>query len=342
MLGSVVAPVDHRLVGFRGARPVAGWLAVTGLVTIVAAPAASAAGAVPVTAVAGTSCPVFPADNVWHATVAHLPVNRMSGTWLRSMGASSLRLHPDFGPSFGAQSVPYGIPITVVGATHPKVRVRFLYASESDQVPYPLGPDTRIEGGATAGGDRHAVIVDRGTCRLYELWDLRETAQGWTAGSGATWSLTSDRLRPAGWTSADAAGLPILPGLVTWDEVRSGVVDHAIRFTTPITSDAYLWPARHRAGSTRDPAFPPMGARFRLRASFDVAGYDRDARVILLAMKTYGLILADNGSPWYFQGSADRGWPLAMIDELKRVPASAFQAVDESGLIRSPGSAGAR
>jgi hypothetical protein len=215
----------------------------------------------------GTTCNAFPADNYWHADVSHLAVDPRSRAWLSHMSPTR-RLHPDFGPSYGAQPVPYGIPVTYVSSTHAKVSVTFTYSSESDHVGYPLGTDTKIEGGSASTGDRHAVVVDKSACRLYELWNARRSSTGrWTAGSGATWALTSDALRPAGWTSADAAGLPILPGLLRYDEVRAGTVDHAIRFTTNVTSKAYLWPARHQAGSTTDVAhYPPMGARFRLKA----------------------------------------------------------------------------
>jgi hypothetical protein len=289
----------------------------------------------------GTTCPVFPPDNYWHASVTKLPVDRHSATWLSHMSPTR-KLHPDFGPSYGAQPVPYGIPITVVTSSHATVPVSFTYASESDQVRYPLGSDTRIEGGTNSTGDRHAVIVNKSTCRLYELWNVRHTSHGWTAGSGATWSLTSDALRPAGWTSADAAGLAILPGLLRYAEVASGSVDHAIRFTTNITNRAYIWPARHQAGSVSSSAYPPMGARFRLKASFRISGYRSDTQVVLRAMKSYGLVLADNGSPWYFQGTQDDRWPSGLLDQLKTIPASAFEAVDTSLLKVSSNSGQAR
>jgi len=281
----------------------------------------------------GTTCYAFPADNYWHANISKLPVNSHSAAWISHMSPTR-KIHPDFGPSYGAQPVPYGIPITYVKSSHAKVSVSFQYSTESDHVGYPLGSDTRIEGGANADGDRHAVIVDTGTCRLYELWNTRKTASGkWTAGSGATWSLTSNALRPAGWTSADAAGLAILPGLLRYGEAENGTIDHAIRFTTNVTREAYLWPARHQAGSTTSTAYPPMGARFRLKASYRISSSLRaDTKNVLRAMKTYGLVLADNGSPWYFQGTADSRWPSGLLDQLKAVPASAFEAVDASSL----------
>jgi len=286
----------------------------------------------------GTSCTVFPANNYWHADISKLPINRHSAQWMSHMSPNS-NLHPDFGPSFGAQPVPYGIPYTVVAHSHARVHVHFTYASESDDVGYPLGSDSKIEGGSSADGDRHVLIVDRKTCRLYELYNVHHSGGRWTAGSGATWSLGSNKLRPAGWTSADAAGLPILSGLLRLDEVQAGYVDHAIRFTTDTTNRRYLWPARHQAGSVSDSSYPPMGARFRLKASFPISGYRKDTRVVLRAMKHFGLVLADNGSPWYFQGTSEKGWPNGMLDELKSIPAKAFQAVDTSSLKSSSSSA---
>ena len=202
-----------------------------------------------------------------------------------------------------------------------KVRVHFQYASESDHVRYPLGSDTRIEGGRRSDGDRHAIIVDRGTCRLYETFATQQRNGRWFAGSGAVWSLTSDTLRPNGWTSADAAGLPILPGLLRWNEVKNRDIDHAIRFTTDLTSTHHLWPARHDAGSRASHAYPPMGARFRLRASYHPSGFGPRAMAVVRAMKTYGLVLADNGSPWFFQGEQNGHWPISLIEDLKQIPA---------------------
>ena len=292
-------------------------------------------------ALPGTSCPAFPANNVWHADISRLPVSTRSAQWISHMSPTRT-LHPDFGPSYGAQPVPYGIPITYVYGTHAKVSVRFDYASESDRVGYPLGSDTKVEGGQWTSGDRHTVVVDRTYCRVYETWDTRRSGSAWLAGSGATWSLKSNALRHVGWTSADAAGLPILPGLLRYDEVAAGKVDHAIRFTTSVTNRAYLWPARHQAGSVTNAAYPPMGARFRLKAGFAITRYRADTQVVLRAMKTYGLILADNGSPWYFQGTSDSRWASPMLDELKRIPASAFEAVNEASLMADPNSAAVR
>ena len=302
------------------------------LATGVAVGVTTTADASSVRRIPGTNCTAFPADNVWHSDISALPVHARSAAWLSHMSPGS-RLHPDFGPSYGAQSVPYGIPITVVKHAHRRVRVRFDYADESDRVRYPLGRDTRIEGGRGSPGDKHAVVVDKGTCRLYETWNTRRRDGRWRAGSGATWSLESNALRPDGWTSADAAGLAILPGLLRWNEVRDREVDHAIRFTTDVTSRWYLWPARHQAGSKDSHRFPPMGARFRMKPGFSTDGFGADAREVIRAMKTYGLVLADNGSPWFFQGEQNKNWPEQLIEDLKRIPARAFVAVDTSGLM---------
>jgi hypothetical protein len=292
----------------------------------------------------GTACPVFPSDNVWNTPITGLPVDSRSAAWLAQMDAGSTFLHPDYGPA-GGGARPYGIPWQLT-PRHPKfVRVRFQYASQSDRGPYPFSAGTPIEGGPDASGDRHALMVDPATCVLYELYDARyHPNDRSTAGSGAIWNLRSDRLRPAGWTSADAAGLPILPGLVNYDEVMSGHIDHAIRVTAQTTSTSYLWPARHEAGSTSNPDDPPMGARFRLKAGFKLPASRcaRACQVVITAMKTYGLILADNGSNWYFGGTADRRWTFNMVDQLKQIPAGAFQAIDESCLVVHPGSGQAR
>jgi len=283
-------------------------------------------------------CPMFPADNIWNTNITNLPVNAASSTWMASMNSGSTFLHPDFGPS-DDPSNPYGIPYTVVPAGHQFVNVTFQYGDESDAGPYPFGPDTPIEGGPGASGDRHAIMVDPSTCTLYELYDAQYSSSGSTAGSGAIWNLRSDALRPDTWTSADAAGLPILPGLVNYDEAASGSMDHAIRFTADCTENAYLWPARHEAGQA-DPSCPPMGARFRLKGTFSLppAVCSPMCQTVVSTMKNYGLILADNGSNWYFQGTADTRWTYTDVDQLKQIPASAFEAVDESSLMVTPGS----
>ena len=311
------------------------------LATGVAVGVTTTADAASVRRIPGTNCTAFPADNVWHSDIRALPVHARSGAWLANM-SPGVRLHPDFGPSYGAQSVPYGIPITVVKPRHRKVKVRFGYADESDRVRYPLGRMTKVEGGQWRSGDRHTIVVDKRRCRLYETWATSRTSNGWRAGSGAVWDLRSNALRPAGWTSADAAGLPILPGLLRYDEVRAGRVDHAIRFTTDVTDRRFVWPARHQAGSIDNRNYPPMGARFRLKAGFDMSGLRGDTRTVLRAMQRYGLILADNGSPWYFQGTADNRWPEGLLDELKSIPAAAFEAVEASSLMADPNSARVR
>ncbi len=285
-----------------------------------------------------SSCPVFPADSFWHADVSALPVHPLSPLWLATSGGAALKLHPDFG-WVGGTAAPYGIPYDVVGASYPRVPVSFTYPDESDPGPYPLGPDTTIEGGAGAIGDRHALVVDRDACVLYETYDTHYDPAGSHAGSGAVFDLRSNALRPAGWTSADAAGLAILPGLLRLDEVLAGNVDHAIRFTMSKTDRSYLWPARHQAGvGPGNGLLPPMGAWFRLKASYDVSGFSATTRTVLAAMKTHGMVLADNGSDWFFSGSASYDWPDSLIAELKQVPASAFEAVDASSLMVSPDS----
>ena len=303
--------------------------------------------ATPGTASGGTpvpgapDCPMFPADNVWNTNISSLPVDPHSAAWMASMDSATTNLHPDFGPS-GDPTNPYGLPYTVVSPTHPLVNVAFEYGDESDPGPYPFGPDTPIEGGAQSTGDRHAIMVDPSTCTLYELYDAQYSASGSTAGSGAIWNLNSNNLRPSGWTSADAAGLPILPGLLRYDEVQSGTITHAIRMTAEVTDNSFIWPARHAAGTADNPNLPPMGARFRLMASFNISTFSPQAQVVLRAMQQYGLILADNGSNWYFGGTADPAWPSALVNELKEVPASAFQAVDESSLMINANSGQAR
>jgi len=287
----------------------------------------------------GTGCPSFPAGNVLNTPITDLPVNPDSARWLASMDSSTTYLHPDYGPS-GNKNNPYGIPFQIVGPSQPLVHVSFDYADQSNSGPYPFSASTPIEGGRNASGDRHALMVNPATCRLYELWDAYYKANGKsTAGSGAVWSLRSNALRPADWTSADAAGLPIAPLLVQYSEVKTGTLDHAIRFTADCTQQSYLWPARHEAGQANIDC-PPMGARFRLNASFSLPASQCSAmcQTVIRTMKTYGLILADNGSNWYFQGEASTSWTYTEVDQLKQVPASQFVAVDESCLMVSSNS----
>ena len=291
----------------------------------------------PVLASAGTplpgapNCPIFPTDNVWNTPVANLPVNPQSATWLASMNSVATNIHFVFGPTFG-------MPFDVVSPSQPLVPIAFEFADQSDPGPYPLSADTPIQGGAGGTGDRHAIMVDPTTCNLYELYNAQYSASGSTAGAGAIWNLNSNALRPAGWTSADAAGLPILPGLVRYDEVQSGLITHAIRMTAESTDASYIWPARHESGSTSNPNLPPFGARFRLKASFNISGYSAQAQVVLRAMQQYGLILADNGPTWSFWGTSDTTWPQSLVNELDTVPSSAFEAVDESSLMIDPNS----
>lgn len=289
-------------------------------------------------------CPMFPANNVWNTDISRLPIDSHSATWMRAMDSSDLNLHPDFGPSGG---YPYGIPYTIVTSKHKRVRVKFQFP-DSDHGLYPFGTDTQIEGGKNSNDDRHALMVNRNTCVLYELWEARFSAHP-TAGSGAIFNLRSNKLRPAGKTSADAAGLPILPGLLNYSQVAYAAktgkpITHAIRMTTDETSGHYIWPARHQAGSGSGSA-PPMGARFRLKSNFNVASfcsnsarYCKDAKAVLTEMQHYGLILADNGSDWYFGGSAFPQWPDDLVELLKGIPARDFVAVDESCLMVSANS----
>jgi hypothetical protein len=270
-------------------------------------------------------CPVFPKSSPWNQRVDQLPVAPNSDEIVRSIGAGG-SVHADFGSGLW-EGAPIGIPITVVGKRQPKKRVSFEYADESDRGPYPIPRTVKIEGGRSSSGDRHAIIVDRDSCRLYELFALYPRGKGWRAGSGAIWNLRSNKLRPAGWTSADAAGLAILPGLARYDEVKRGVIDHALRFTVQRTRRAYVFPARHYASSSDDPSLPPMGLRLRLKASFDVSGFPRQARIVLVALKRYGMLVSDNGSSWYITGAPDPSWSNDQLHTLGRVKGSDFEVV---------------
>jgi hypothetical protein len=276
-------------------------------------------------------CPVFPATNVWNQPVDALPVASNSATLIASIGLGA-PLHAAFGAGlYEGQRI--GIPYVVVsGTSTPKVRPRFEYADESDPGPYPIPADVPIEGDPHPDGDRHALILDRNSCTLYELYALQRTGRSWSAGSGAIWNLRSNALRSAGWTSADAAGLPILPGLARYSEVAAGAIEHALRFTAPRTRRAYIYPARHYASSSNDPSLPPMGLRVRLKASFDISGFPPQARVVLQALKTYGMILADNGSPWYITGAPDPHWSNDDLHSLSQLTGADFEVVDTSRL----------
>jgi hypothetical protein len=278
-------------------------------------------------------CPVFPASNPWNQRVDRLPVAPDSDAIIASIGVDD-HVHADFGSGIW-NGGPIGIPITVVRGTQRKVPVRFEYADESDRGPYPIPGNVKIEGGRASDGDRHAIIVDRHRCRLYELFALYPMAGGgWRAGSGAIWNLRSNRLRPAGWTSADAAGLPIFPGLARYDEVSRGRIDHALRFTVRRTRRAYVHPARHFASDATDPALPPMGLRVRLKAGFDTRSFPLQARVVLEALKRYGMIVSDNGADWYITGAPHPRWSNAQLHVLHRVTGSAFEVVDTTSLRR--------
>lgn len=264
---------------------------------------------------------IFPADNWWNTDISAQPVDTASGTLIAACGVRNL--HPDFGTTFG-------IPYVVVGAGEAERPVTFDYADESDPGPYPIPTDAPIEGGAGSTGDRHVIVVDTANSRLYEMWDSFPLDGGasWHAGSGAEFDLTSDTLRPAYWTSADAAGLPIFPGLVRYDEaVQLGVIAHALRFTCPSTQAGFITPARHFASSSTSASLPPMGMRVRLKASFDVTTFPTEVQVILRAMQKYGMMLADNGSGWYVSGAPDSRWSDTNLDALKLVPSSAFEVV---------------
>ncbi|HWN21599.1 MAG TPA: hypothetical protein VNP93_06475 [Gaiellaceae bacterium] len=277
------------------------------------------------------ACPVFPATNAWNQRVDRLPVAPDSDRIVAAIGVDD-HMHADFGSGLW-EGGPIGIPITVVRGSQPKVRVSFEYAPESDKGPYPIPRNVAIEGGRNADGDRHALIVDRDRCKLYELFALRpKPGGGWRAGSGAIWDLRSNKLRPRGWTSADAAGLPILPGLARHEEVARGRIDHALRFTVSRTRRAYVWPASHFASDLTDPSLPPMGLRFRLKRSYPIGGFPRQARIVLQALKEYGMIVADNGSNWYVSGAPHAKWSNMELHTLHRVPGSAFEVVDGTSL----------
>ncbi len=279
-------------------------------------------------------CGLFLRDHIWNTKVDTLPIDKNSGLYVNTIGATT-SFHPDFGSGLW-EGGPIGIPFNIVSGTQAKVNVGFQYASESDKGPYPIPTNPKIEGGANSTGDRHILMVDKDNCKLYELFAAYKQSNGsWKAGSGAIYDLKSYALRPDGWTSADAAGLAILPGLVRYAEVKSGVIKHAIRFTAPQTRNAYVWPARHFASDLTNVKYPPMGQRFRLKASFDISGYSPDVQVILQAMKTYGIILADNGSSWFISGSPDSRWDNDILREIKQLKGSNFEAVDSSSLMKN-------
>ena len=286
-------------------------------------------------------CSILPPNSIWNTSIDQLPVDTNSASYINTIGAST-GLHPDFG-SGTWDGGPIGIPYNVVPGTQPKVTIAFEYSDESDPGPYPIPADPQIEGGVNSTGDRHILVLDKNRCMLYETWSTYPQPDGtWQAGSGAVFDLQSNTLRPNGWTSSDAAGLPVLPGLVRYEEVASGEIRHAIRFTVPRTRKAYVWPARHYASSLTALNYPPMGQRFRLKADFDVSPFSAQVQVILRAFKKYGLILADNGSAWYVSGAPDPRWNNDVLRELRLVKGSDFEAVDVSSLMVSPDSGEAK
>jgi len=309
------------------------------LVTSIVAVAigALASGCLPTTAPAPAphgpmlaGCSMFPADNPWNTRVDSLAVRSDSSTLIAHITSGShTNLHPDFGGG-GA----YGIPFKVVPSNEPKRTINYTaYGDESDPGPFPIPPDAPVEGGASSDGDRHVLVLQQGVCHLYELGRAFWRGDHWDADVGVNWNLASNKLRPVHWTSADAAGLPILPGLVRYDEVASGHIDHAVRFTVPSTQKGFIFPATHYASSSTDPSLPPMGLRVRLKKSYDLSRFHGQSLVILKALKTYGMIVADNGSSWYITGAADPRWNDDDLNQMKSVPGSAFEAVD-TGPIR--------
>jgi hypothetical protein len=271
-------------------------------------------------------CPVMPSNNAWNEDVSKLPVRRDSQTLINTISATGGKtmLHADFGGG-GA----YGIPFIIVPAKQKKEPIHYTaYGDESSAGPFPIPPNAPVEGGASSDGDRHVLVVQSGTCHLYELYDAFWRGTHWDAGSGVNWNLTSNKLRPLGWTSADAAGLPIFPGLARYGETATGSIHHALRFTVEETQRGYIFPATHAASSSTNPALPPMGLRLRLKASYSLARFHGESLVILKALKRYGMIVADNGSSWYISGAADPRWNDNDLDQLKSVPGAAFEAVN--------------
>jgi len=294
-----------------------------------ASPRASSAAVVDANVSTGPTiagCPVFPSNNPWNEDVSKLPVRSDSAAMIAAISATGgkMMLHADFGGD-GA----YGIPFIIVPATEKKEPIHYTaYGDESSPGPFPIPPTAPVEGGAASTGDRHVLVIQRGTCHLYELYDAFWRGTYWDAGSGVNWNLKSNKLRPLGWTSADAAGLPIFAGLARYGETATGTIDHALRFTVAQTQRGYIFPATHYASSSTNPDLPPMGLRLRLKASYSLARFHGEALVILEALKKYGMIVADNGSSWYISGAADPRWNDNDLDQLKTVPGSAFEAVN--------------
>ncbi len=283
---------------------------------------------------AGTSlgdCPIFPADNAWNIDIRDLPVRPESDEWIGSIGRDDT-LHADFGTEY--EGAPIGIPYVVVSGSQAKVDVVFTdYPEESDPGPYPIPPDAPVEGGPDAEGDRHVIVIDGDTCTLYEMFYAypQDDGASWEAACGAVFDLKTNDEHPLGWTSADAAGLPIFPGLVRYEEIEAGEITHAIRMTASATQRAFVPPARHFAGDD-DPSLPPMGLRLRMKEDYDCSGYSREVQVLCDAFKVHGMIIADNGSSWYLTGVPDQRWNDEALQDLGDIPGDAFEAVDTGEL----------
>ena len=272
-------------------------------------------------------CEMLPADNIWNVPVDTLPLDPASDTYISTIGPN-LPVVPDFGASWQGEAI--GIPYALVSGSQKKVNVTFDYPGESDPGPYPIPGDVPVEN----GDDHHVLVMDRSNCILYELFDAQPNNDGsWHAGSGAIFNLNSSALRPKGWTSADAAGLPILPGLIRYDEVAAGKIEHALRFTVPQTRRTYIWPARHYASTLTGDQYPPMGQRFRLKSGFNISTFSPQVQVILRALKKYGMMLADNGSAWFISGTSDERWDNDVLRELRDLRGSDFEAVNVSSLM---------
>jgi hypothetical protein len=275
-------------------------------------------------------CPILPPSDPLNQEIADAPVDPNSASYIASIGLSA-HLHPDFGTNPS-----YGIPYTVVGPKQRKVPIKFTeYPAESNPGPYPVPADAPIEGGGRNGqGDKHVLVLQEGSCKLYELYDARRQGAGWSASNGAVFNLRSTALRPEGWTSADAAGLPVFPLLVRYPEVASGRIDHALRVTVPETQAGYIHPATHFASSSSNQSLPPMGLRLRLKASYSLAGFHGESLIILEALERYGLIVADNGSPWFITGAPNAHWNDENLEQIKQVPGSEFEAVETGPILR--------
>jgi hypothetical protein len=319
--------VKGKLVGSCGARRLA--------IVVASAVAVTACVFTPIPG--APNCNMTPTDSYWRADVRGLPVHSRSTAYINNISATG-SLKADFGSGLW-EGGPIGIPYVVVPGTQPKVPISFEYDDESDPGPYPIPPNPPIEGGNASTGDRHVIVVDKDACKLYETWSTYPNGDGtWRAGSGAVFDMKSNAMRPRGWTSADAAGLPILPGLVRYEEVAEGTVRHAIRITVPRTQRSYVWPARHQAGSTTDLNVPPMGTWLRLKSTIDPNSFDPHVRPIIVALQTHGAIVADNGSAWYISGVPDSRWNNDLLRQLGRIKGTDFQVVDTSSLIVHPDS----